>query len=158
MKAASISEIKKDLSALSSKEVLELCLRLARFKKENKELLTYLLYESTNEENYITSIKEQMDEQFNEINYSNMHFAKKSFRKILRTINKYNRYSGAKSTEIELLIYYCKKLKEAKLSISKSPQMLNLYHRQIEKIKKTVSSLHEDLQYDYEQEISTLEI
>ena len=158
MKAASISEIKKDLSALPSKEVLELCLRLARFKKENKELLTYLLYESTNEENYIASIKEQIDEQFDEINYSNMHFAKKSFRKILRTINKYSRYSGVKSTEIELLIYYCKKLKGAKISISKSIQMLNLYQRQMEKIKKSVGGLHEDLQYDYEQEIRTMEI
>jgi hypothetical protein len=158
MKAASVSEIKKDLAALSHKEVIDLCLRLARFKKENKELLTYLLYESNDEESYIASIKEEVDNMFAEINYSNMYFAKKSFRKVLRIINKYIRYTDEKNTEIELLIYYCQKLKNSKLSIHKSQQMLNLYQRQIEKIKKTVSSLHEDLQYDYQQPIEELEL
>jgi hypothetical protein len=158
MKAASVSEIKKDLTALSHKEVTDLCLRLARFKKENKELLTYLLYESSDEESYIASVKEEVDNMFAEINYSNMYFAKKSFRKVLRTINKYIRYTDEKNTEIELHIYYCQKLKNSKLSIHKSQQMLNLYQRQIEKIKKTVSNLHEDLQYDYQQPIEELEL
>lgn len=158
MKAASVSEIKKDLSTLSQKEVIDLCLRLARFKKENKELLTYLLYESSNEDSYIASIKDEVDEMFMEINYSNMYFAKKSFRKILRTINKYTRYTDVKNTEIELLIYYCSKLKESKLSIKKSTQMMNLYQRQLDKINKVVKTLHEDLQYDYKEAIDALEL
>jgi hypothetical protein len=43
MKAASILELKQELQHTSSKEIVELCLRLARFKKENKELLTFFL-------------------------------------------------------------------------------------------------------------------
>jgi hypothetical protein len=158
MKAASVSEIKKDLTALSNKEVIDLCLRLARFKKENKELLTYLLYESNDENSYVASVKEEVDNMFAEINYSNMYFAKKSFRKILRTINKYIRYTDVKNTEIELIMYYLQKLKNCKLSIKKSNQMMNLYNRQLEKIRKTVSTLHEDLQYDYQQGLEELEM
>ena len=46
MKAAKVSEIKKDLKRKTQPELLDLCLHLAKFKKENKELLTYLLYEA----------------------------------------------------------------------------------------------------------------
>ena len=46
MKAATVSRIKKDISIKNHDELVELCLRLAKFKKENKELLTYLLYEA----------------------------------------------------------------------------------------------------------------
>ena len=48
MKAVSAVIIKKELHHLSSDKLMELCLRLSRFKKENKELLTYLLFESHN--------------------------------------------------------------------------------------------------------------
>lgn len=156
MKAATLSEIKKDLSTLPPKESLELCIRLAKYRKENKELLTYLLYESGDEDSYIASIKDEIDIQFNEVNYANIYYAKKTFRKILRNVNKFIRYSGHKTTEIEVLIYYCHKLKDSKIALHKSPPLLNLYQRQIDKIKKAISSLHEDLQYDYEQSMEAL--
>ena len=34
---------------------------------------------------------------------------------------------------------------------------MNLYTRQVAAIKKTLSGLHEDLQFDYQQEIEDLE-
>jgi hypothetical protein len=40
MKTATIQEIKQELLALPHSELAELTLRLARSKKENKELLT----------------------------------------------------------------------------------------------------------------------
>ena len=42
MKAASIVTIRKELKHKSSEELQKLCLRLAAYKVENKELLTYL--------------------------------------------------------------------------------------------------------------------
>jgi len=39
MKAATLNEIKQELTNLPSTRVLELCLRLGRFKKENKDTL-----------------------------------------------------------------------------------------------------------------------
>ena len=64
MKAVSVVSIKKELKHLSNDELTELCLRLSKFKKENKELLTYLLFESHNETGYIETVKEYIDEQF----------------------------------------------------------------------------------------------
>ena len=61
MKAVTVKEISEELVNLSPKELRDLCLRLARFKKENKELLTYLLFEATDEEMYIESVKKEID-------------------------------------------------------------------------------------------------
>ena len=68
MKAVPVVTIKKELQHLSSDELTELCLRLSRFKKENKELLTYLLFEADFEEGYIETVKLEIDEQFELIN------------------------------------------------------------------------------------------
>ncbi|WP_271393029.1 hypothetical protein [Aequorivita sinensis] len=156
MKAASLKEIKTELSHRSTQELLELCLRLSKFKKENKELLTYLLFESANEEAFIRSIKTKIDEDFESINTKTFYFIKKSVRKILSEIKKYIRYSQNKETEVELLLYFCHKLKDFKPSIKRNTTLINLYNRQIEYIQKKISTLHEDLQYDYEMEIEEL--
>lgn len=149
MKAVSQKEIKQELNTLSHKEIQTICLRLARFKKENKELLTYLLFESHNEAGYITSVKHYIDEEFNLINTDSYYYIRKSVRKILRNIKKFVRYSQNKETEVELLLYFCEKLKHFKPSISKSTQLQNMYNRQLQLAKKHITTFHEDLQYDY---------
>jgi len=157
MKAASLKEIKTELNHRSTQELLELCLRLSKFKKENKELLTYLLFESSNEEAYIESIKSLIDDTFEEINTKTYYYIKKSVRKILRETKKFIRYSQNKETEIELLIYFCEKLKHLTPSIKRDKTLTNLYHRQISYIKRKISTMHEDLQFDYTMEIDKLE-
>jgi hypothetical protein len=156
MKAATVSELKKELSTRSPKELLELCLRLSKFKKENKELLTYLLFEANDEAGYIESVKREMDQEFELINKKSFYYIKKSIRKILRNVKKYIRYSKNKETEVDLLIYFCTKLKNFHPSINRSIALRNLYYRQIQMIKKSVSSLDEDLQYDYGIELDAL--
>lgn len=150
MKSATVSEIKKELGTRSQKELMELCLHLSKFKKENKELLTYLLYEAEDEASYIENIKIEIDEQFEEINTNSFYFIKKSIRKILRATKKYIRYSKQKETQVALLLYFCLKLKEFRPSIHKNIPLVNLYNRELEGIRKTIASLHEDLQYDYQ--------
>ena len=157
MKASSIAELKKELSHKSSDELAELCLRLSRFKKENKELLTYLLFESHNEEDYIESVKNYMDEQFEQINIASYFYIRKSSRKILTNTKKYIRYSQTKETEVELLLYFCQKLKNFSPSIKYSTQLQNMYNRQVLLVKKLIATLHEDLQYDYLEELKTVE-
>lgn len=157
MKAVSVVVIKKELKHRSSEELLELCLRLSKFKKENKELLTYLLFESHDESGYIETVKSEINEQFEGINTNSYFYIKKSMRKILRNIKKYARYSLKKETEVELLLHFCYALKDFKPSIYKNVTLTNLYDRQILAIKKIVSTLHEDLQYDYNLELEQLE-
>ena len=156
MKAATIHEIKQELSAVKPAELVELSLRLARFKKENKELLTYLLFEAHDEQGYISSIKKEIDELFETINLSHLYFAKKTLRKIVRVINKYCRYSGNKQTEIELRIWFCQKLKASGIPFHRNTVISNLYQSQLKKINAILSTLHEDLQYDYLKELKPL--
>ena len=89
LKIASIKELKTELDELSHQDLVSICLRLGRFKKENKELLTYLLFLSNNEEAYIEEVKKEIDVQFEMINRSSYHYVKKSIRKILRNIKRY---------------------------------------------------------------------
>jgi hypothetical protein len=149
MKAATSTEIKQELKELSSAKLMDLCLRLARFKKENKELLTYLLFEANDLETYLKNVKEEVDENFREVNTTSIYFAKKTIRKILRTVNKHIRYTGSKQAEAELLIYYCKKLKELKIPVRKSNVLDKLFDAQVKKIKAAINTMHEDLQYEY---------
>jgi len=158
MRAVTVREINQELTYRTPKELRDLCLRLARFKKENKELLTYLLFESSDEQLYIKSVKREIDDQFEHINRKSYYLMKKSVRKILSTTRKYVRYSLKKQTEVELLIYFCTKLKALSPSIKKSPGLLSLYNRQIEGSITQVSLLHEDLRHDYGLELNELSL
>jgi hypothetical protein len=160
MKAATVNELKKELVELEPARVTELCLRLARFKKENKELLTFLIYESHDIPAYVREVKKDMDTEFAEMNRDNLYLTKKSLRKIIRTTNKYIRYIGNKEAEAELLIWFIVNIKKAKIPVSSSVRITNLYQNQLKKIEKTISELEEDLQYDYRKELKewTIEI
>lgn len=154
MKAVTVKELKKELSSRTPNELLDLCLRLSRFKKENKELLTYLLFESSDEVTYIESVKREIDDQFEQVNKKTYYLIKKSVRRILTNVKKYSRYSLKKETEVDLLIYFCQKLKNFTPSIHRNVRLQNLYIKQVEAIRKKVSALHEDLQFDYEEDLN----
>ncbi len=156
MDVANLSTIKKELNYLSQEELIALCLRLGRFKKENKELLSYLLFEAGDEDGYIISVKGKIDEAFSTINPDSYFYMKKTIRKALKQIRTYNRYSLNKATEVELLLYFCEKLNELSPSIHRNTTLSNLYQRQVESIRTKISKLHEDLQYDYNQSLINL--
>jgi len=156
MKAVTIKELKEELSECTPKDLRDLCLHLARFKKENKELITYLLFDSSSEALYIEGVKKELDEQFEQINRNSYRYIKKSFSKILRVIRKYSSYSQKKETEVELLLFFCKKLKNFSPSIHKNTGLQNFYEKQLAAIRKKASQLHEDLQYDYNVELERL--
>jgi hypothetical protein len=157
MKAASLSEIKKELHEVPPGQLVELCLRLAKYKKDNKELLSYLLFESHDLQTYIESVKQQIDEEFGDSPArGHVYYIKKHLRKILRTVNKQIKYTGSKTAEIELLLYFCLKIKESGIRLYDSPQLINLYQGQLKKIAKSISQQHEDLQYDYLKQLEEL--
>ncbi len=158
MKAASVNEIKKELKDLSASELIELCLRLARHKKENKELITYLLFEAHDGQQYVKNVKEEIDKAFSQINTSNIYLAKKSLRKILRTANKLIRFAACKITEVEVLLHYCTNFRGLKKLWNKSTALINLYNSQLKKIGSSIGVMHEDLQHDYLKELQRLEI
>jgi len=157
MKAATVNELKSELVNVPPPQLVELCLRLAKFKKENKELLTYLLFEAFDEEAYIQNVKKEVDEQFEEMNRDSLYFVKKSLRKILRSINKYIRYTGSTNAEVSLLLHFCTTLKGSGIPIKRNQVIANIYENQLKKIAKAIATMHEDLQYDYLKELKLLE-
>lgn len=150
MKAATVHEIKEALQALPPGKLVDITLRLAKFKKENKELLSYLLFESEETDRYVGELKLEMEAEFAAMNVSHVYFAKKTLRKILRNVNKQARYIGNKESETALLLHYLRLLKDSGLPVQKTPVLMNLYLTQLKKTKKLIESLHEDLQYEYQ--------
>lgn len=157
MKTASVHEIKQELLTNKDRALVELCLRLAKFKKENKELLTYLLFEAHNEEGYINEVKQLITDEFATLDSkANIYFTKKSIRKILRTAAKHIRYTGSKTAEVAILIHFLQTLKESGIPYQRSNTLNNMYALQLKKIKTALAAMHEDLQYDYLRDIEDL--
>ncbi|MBA3971307.1 MAG: hypothetical protein H0X46_04060 [Bacteroidetes bacterium] len=158
MKPHTINEIQKELKTLEPQQVLELCMRLAKHKKENKELLSYLLFDVNDEKEYLEKVKAQLNELFFEINRKSTYTTKKGLQKVVRNLNKFIKNSSKKESDIELRIYFCNKIRSARINLDSSKIISNLYYREIEKIKTSYSKLHEDLQYDFKEALEKLSV
>ncbi len=152
----SISRLKKTLQTKDYNEVIDIAIRLAKYKVENKELLHYLLNEQHDEHGFIEMVRAELDESFEVINASNLYYTKKGLRKALKYVNKQIKYSGIKETEVQLLIHFCKNMKDMSINWTGSKVICNLYDRQLIRIEKAMSKLHEDLQYDLRLEMEGL--
>ncbi|WP_211166241.1 hypothetical protein [Mucilaginibacter robiniae] len=144
----SLQTIRKELQQLDSSQISALCLRLAKYKKENKELLSYLLFEADNEPHYIESVKQEMEQLFKELP-SRSFQAAKSLRKVLRLMNKHVKFMASKAAEIELLVFYGQQYLQYIDRHTSYKPVRQLLIKPLEKAGKLVNSLHEDLQYDH---------
>jgi hypothetical protein len=150
-----LSDIKKEVQHLSSVQVAELCLRLARYKKENKELLAYLLFEANDEQAFMEKVKAEVGFMFSQLP-SQSYAAAKSIRKILRLISKYTKFIASKQAEIDLLVNFCYTYLQYTDKKSGYKPLRLILTRQVQKVQTLVNKLHEDLQFDYHHEYNTL--
>jgi hypothetical protein len=157
MKTAGISDIKQALHNLAPNELIDLCLRLGKFKKENKELISFLLFEAQDTDGYIQSVKKMMEQEFKNVHTSNLYFAKKTLRKILRITNKHIKYTASAMVETEFLLHFCQLYNALAIPTHRSTALQNLYDQQIKKIQKSKAQLHEDLQYEYNKALLRLQ-
>ncbi len=150
MKVASLAEVKKELNQLENAQLVELCITLVKFKKDNKELLNYLLFEAHNKTQFISNVKTEIDQYFAEINASgNLNNTKKTLRKTLRILTKYCKYLNDNVATVNLHIYFCTTLKTSGIPYHKNQMISNLYAQQLKKINTLISTLHEDIQLDF---------
>jgi hypothetical protein len=156
MDTSSLAQLKKELQTLPHPKLVELLVRLGKYKKENKELLHYLLFEADDEQTFIEVLKADVSEQFKEVNRTAVYFGKKTIRKILRGINKHIKYSGKPETAMELLIHFLREFKKLPPSFYESTVLVNLYAAQLKRIQKELTKVHEDIQYDFKKEIEAL--
>lgn len=156
MKPATINQLKKELQQRHPGELIELCLRLAKYKVDSKELLNYLLFEADNEDAYVAKVEEHVHELFTDIpRNQNVYYVRKSVRKILRLLNKHIRFSGNKETEATLRLYFCTCMKEY-INMRQSTTLSNIFDQQVKQINTAIGKLHEDLQYDLQKELDEL--
>jgi hypothetical protein len=156
MEIASIHEIKQELKELSKDQLIELCLRVSKYKKDNKELLNYLLFEADHENQFVLTMKEEIEGLFHDLPKGNVYYIKKTLRKILRFVNKQIKFSGNKVTELELRIFFCTKILQERVPTAKGTVLGNLYDQQITKISSLFEKLPEDLQADYERDVKAV--
>ena len=152
-----IAEIKKELQHLDNTQLTELCLRLVRYKKENKELTGYLLFDADNERAFIDSLAAEIGLMFSQLPHNNYQVAK-SLRKILRLLGKYIKFMASSEAEVEVLINFCRnyvQYVDKRASSSYKPLRL-IFTRQLDKIRKSITKLHEDLQFDYSQDFNNM--
>jgi hypothetical protein len=57
---------------------------------------------------------------------------------------------------VELLVYFCARIKKFTPSIQRNTGLLKFYVRLTEAIRKKITLLHEDLQFDYGAELNAL--
>lgn len=155
IEAYGLQDIKKEIQHLSAPQLAELVLRLARHKKENKELLAYLLFVANDQDAFIEQSKYEVGMMFY-ILPSRAYDATKTLRKILRYITKLSRFSASKPVEISLLMAFCNNYLEYVDRKASFKPLRTVFVKQIEKISKLITKLHEDVQADYLSEYNAL--
>ena len=154
MRSATVHTLKKELNERSKEDLVAICLRLAKFKKENKELLTYLLFEVESESQYVESVKAEVASQLKTINTSSYYWLRKGIRKTLKDVKKFIRYSQRKETEVELLMNFCVQVYNLSPVVKRDKVVESIVERQLVMVRNKIDALHEDLQFDYHQELN----
>lgn len=156
MKAASLNVLKKEMAMLSHQQLLEMLLQVSKYKKENKELLSYLIFDAGDKDAFVKEVKSEMDDMFKEVNTYSVYYTKKDIRKLLKWVQKYIKFSGDKEMEVDFLLHFCRKMNTSGLKMRQDKVLQNIYWMQLKKVEKALSSLHDDLQYDYRQALDKL--
>ncbi len=152
---ASVKEIKREMGHLNAAELSEVCIRLAKYKKENKELLHYLLFHADDPGAYAASIREELEDQFQQLGRQGYQSAK-SFRKILTLIGRYSRFTGSKQVEAEFLVWFCKRFLEYADTRSTYKPLTGIFGKQLNRLKGIADALDPDLGHDLGMEIIAL--
>lgn len=156
MEIPSLAQLRKELSFLSEKELIDLVSDLAKFSRENKAYLYFKLNEPMQPGLFVETVKEDLEESFQTANLKNYHLAKKSAQGIRRKLYKALKLSKNKADQAELILYFCEKMKTYGYLKFKHPVIQKLYELQIQKAEKLIEKLDEDLQYDLTQKINEL--
>jgi hypothetical protein len=151
----SLQEQKKELQQLSKTELEAICLRFARFKKENKELLEFVLFHQGDPQAYADALKKDLHEVFTSLTGANYADAKK-LRKITKALNKHAKYIQNPALEADLWIWFCYTYCHSMAAKSTAQVIRNFFAKAVLKVEKIQSKLHEDLAFDVAQELEKI--
>ncbi len=155
MKPATLVQIRKELETISPQRLMALTLRLIKFKTENKEFVSYLLFDEDQLSEYLADLKFEISAMLDDVTFTKPLIAKKTLRKCQKTITKHAKYMGSKDAEAELYIFIIRKIHEKGINKYTNRTIQIIYLRLIEKVKKLLPNIHNDLRIDFEKEILT---
>jgi hypothetical protein len=155
MNSPKLSELKKELGFKDPLALQNLCLRLTKYKTENKELLHYLLFYEDRKEDYVSEVKNLMAAEFNDLHHS-IYYVTKQLRKLTRIMNKHIKYISDKNVETELALYFSELFIDHSIVNSSHRALIGLLYRQLKRSDKLIGKLEEDLAFDYQQQLDTL--
>jgi hypothetical protein len=150
-----LSDLKKELSELSKPDLIKLCLRVAKLKRENKELLAYLIFDSDDPLFYAQKLKPEIKEVFEQPFQHGYHFTK-SLRKTTRLITKYYRFTSNKQGETELLLYLVDQFHLSWRYEYRYQALGKVIFRCLEKAQANLKKIDEDFRADFEHPIAEL--
>ena len=119
-------------------------------------MLTYLLFEAADEESYVQELKSFIELEFEALPEKSAYLAKKSIRRIIRSVNRYLKYTDVKTTSVEVMISLCRQLRRLAKIYRESVAIQKIYSSHLKKVETIISTLHEDLQFDYRKELEDL--
>lgn len=141
---------KKEIAKLDNKHLAEICIRLAKHKTENKELLNYLLFFSYDNELYIEDLKQDIAIVFNHLPIGE-YASTVQLKKLILRLNKHLKFVADKSREAEIITNFCHTFMEHINIRSHYSPLIQVLYRQFSKLNKVILKLDEDLQFDYQQ-------
>lgn len=102
------------------------------------------------------TVKENLESAFYSANHRNYYLAKKAAQSIRKLLNKNLKLTRDSNAKIELIAFFCEKMREFGYLDYRHPVIPNLYALQVRKIEKLIALLHEDLQFDYRELLERL--
>lgn len=156
MKAPTLNQIKKELETIAPDRVMSILLRLIKSKTENKELVSYILFDEADLSTYISDLRYEVEVQMTNLLKSPPYIQKRGLRKVLNYITRHAKYTGTKEAEVELLLFFCQQMNTLGLMRHPSRLIENIYVSQLNKINKKLPLVHEELQVDYQREWKAL--
>ena len=155
MNSPKLSELKKELGFKDTLALQTICLRLAKYKTENKELLHYLLFYEDRKDDYVAEVKSIMLAEFDDLHPS-IYYVTKQLRKLTRVMNKHIKYIADKNAETELALYFSELFINHPIANTSHKALIGLLFRQLKRVDKLLVKLEEDLAFDYQQQLDVL--
>ena len=157
MDKCSIASIRKELKNLEREELVLVCLRLARYKKDNKELVSFLVFQR-NEEEFILEVKTEIHFEFTGLKLLSAFQQKKILQKSIRKINKYSKFCLSKTFDLVMFMFICQSLRDSGISLYSHTFAGTIYKKILLKASKIHSTLHEEIQGDFNEDLLHLAI
>ncbi|MEX1190271.1 MAG: hypothetical protein WED33_13510 [Bacteroidia bacterium] len=143
-----LNDLKKDLGGLPQPELVQVVLRLARLKIENKELIHYLLYYAHDSSAYVEVLMPEVLDPF-EQEFLNSYALSKRLRKSMRVIAKYLRFTSDRAGESELLLAVVSKYLATYRYEYRHAALSRIIVRCLKKTHDNFEKIHEDYRADY---------